>query len=99
MTGWASWTTVNVFAGTGGVRTVELGVLTGNLSVHTTWTGSEAVVAIQYSGGSDWYTMAGSPVPCRSEEESRALHQLAVEAVQEGGGAVLSPQTHHPQAG
>lgn len=99
MTGWASWTTVNVFSGTGGVRTVELGVLTGNLSVHTTWHGTEADVAIQYSGGSDWYTMAGSPVPCSSEEESRALHQAAVEAVQAGRGAVLSRPAHRPGTG
>ncbi|MFJ8696447.1 hypothetical protein [Streptomyces roseolilacinus] len=99
MTGWASWTTVNVFSGTGGVRTVELGVLTGNLSVHTTWYGTEADVAIQYSGGSDWYTMAGSPVPCHSEEESRALHQWAVEVVQAGGGAVLSLPAYRPRTG
>ncbi|MCP9958106.1 MULTISPECIES: hypothetical protein [Streptomyces] len=99
MSGWASWTTVNVFAGAGGVRTVELGVLTGNLSVHTTWQGTEADVAVQYSGGSDWYTMAGSPVPCRSEEESRALHQAAVEAVQTGRGAVLDPLAHRHRTG
>ncbi|AOT60022.1 MULTISPECIES: hypothetical protein [Streptomyces] len=101
MTGWASWTTVNVFSGTGGVRTVELGVMTGDVSVHTTWTGTEAVVAVQYSGGSEWYTMAGSPVPCRSEEESRALHQAAVDAVRQGGsgGAVLTLPRHHHHFG
>lgn len=89
MTAWASWTTVEVYAGAGGVQTDEIGVLTGDLTVHTTWHGTEADVAVQYSGGSEWYTLTGSPVACHSEEQSRALHQAAVEAVRMGGGATL----------
>lgn len=81
---WASWTTLGVFAGTGGVRTEEVGVVSGDLTVHTTWTERQAEVAVQYSGASDWFTLAGSPVPCRSEEESRSLHQSVVEAVRAG---------------
>ncbi|GAA4908952.1 hypothetical protein ACFPM3_12215 [Streptomyces coeruleoprunus] len=91
MSAWASWTTTGVITGTGGVRTKELGVVTGDLTVHTTWYGTEADVAVQYSGSSEWYTLEGSPVPCHSEEESRRLHQDAVEAVKEGRGATVSP--------
>ncbi|MFE5804849.1 hypothetical protein OG444_01710 [Streptomyces sp. NBC_01232] len=84
---WASWTTTGVFAGRGGVRTEEAGVLNGDLTVHTTWSAPEAHVAVQYSGGSDWFTVAGSPVRCESEEGSRLLHQAVVDAVRAGGAA------------
>lgn len=69
--------------------TVEAGVVTGDLTVHTTWADNEARVAVQYSGASDWFTMSGSPVPCASEEESRDLHDAVVAAVREGSGATV----------
>src|SRR5687768_14286770 len=65
---WASWTTTGIYAGAGGVLTEEVGVISGDLTVHTTWSDSQAQIAVQFSGASDWYTMAGSPVPCPSEE-------------------------------
>ncbi|MFD3807231.1 hypothetical protein ACFWSF_15725 [Streptomyces sp. NPDC058611] len=90
---WASWTTVNVFAGRGGVRTEEAGALTGDLTVHTTWTGAEARVSVQYSGSSDWFTLAGSPLPCASERDSRDLHDVVVELVRAGKAADGLPPT------
>lgn len=69
--------------------TVEGGVVTGDLTVHTTWAEREARVAVQYSGASDWFTMSGSPVPCETEEESRDLHDAVVAAVREGHGATV----------
>ncbi|MFF8955518.1 hypothetical protein [Streptomyces sp. NPDC014894] len=84
---WASWTTTGVYSGRGGVLTEEVGPLTGDLSVHTTWADGEARIAVQYSGASDWFTLSGSPIPCATEEDSRALHQAVVEAVEQGGGA------------
>jgi hypothetical protein len=86
---WASWTTSGVFAGSGGVRTEEAGLVNGDLTVHTTWSDGQAAVAVQYSGASDWFTLAGSPVPCPSEEASRSFHQSIVEAVRAGGGATV----------
>ncbi|SFD76229.1 hypothetical protein [Streptomyces aidingensis] len=83
---WASWTTQGVFTGPGGVRTDEMGVVTGDLTVHTTWVGDRADVTVQYTGASDWFTLSGSPVECHSEEASRALHQAVVEVVRVGGG-------------
>ncbi|MFF3247262.1 hypothetical protein ACFYWY_26880 [Streptomyces sp. NPDC002870] len=84
---WASWTTTGIYAGAGGVLTEEVGVISGDLTVHTTWSEDQAQIAVQFSGASDWYTMAGSPVPCASEEASRTLHQSIVEAVREAAGA------------
>jgi hypothetical protein len=92
---WASWTTTGVYSGRGGVLTDEVGVLTGDLTVHTTWASGEARVAVQYSGASDWFTMTGSPIACATEDESRVLHQAIVQAVADGGGATVPslPQT------
>ncbi|MFJ4687266.1 hypothetical protein [Streptomyces sp. NPDC088789] len=87
---WASWTTPGIFSGRGGVHTDETGILTGDLTVHTTWDGTEVDITVQYTGTSDWYTVTGSPVTCRSERHSRALHQAVVAAVRAGGGVTLS---------
>ncbi|MFI9275660.1 hypothetical protein ACIGXM_33885 [Kitasatospora sp. NPDC052896] len=86
---WAAWTTKHLNSGPGGVRTVEVGVMTGDLTVHTTWTGSEAVLTVQYTGALDWHTLEGSPLPAGDENTARALHQHAVEAVKAGGGTGL----------
>jgi len=84
-----SWTTQGVFTGPGGVRTDEAGIVTGDLTVHTTWDARQAVVQVQYTGTSLRYTLTGSPVPCSSQPESRDLHQAVVEAVRAGGGATV----------
>lgn len=86
---WASWTTSGIFAGAGGVSTDEVGVIAGDLTVHTTWAAGQAQIAIQFSGASDWFTMTGSPAACPSEEASRTLHQAVVEAVRDGAGATV----------
>lgn len=77
---WASWTTPRVITGGGGVRTVEVGVLRGELDIHTTWAEEQAIVTVQHSGSAEWYTVEGSPVPCATEEESRDLHQRVIDA-------------------
>jgi hypothetical protein len=78
-----------VFSGRGGVLTDEAGVLSGDLTVHTTWADDTAQITVQYTGAIDWFTMSGSPVPCHSEEDSRHLHETAVRAVREGGAATV----------
>ncbi|MFC9930898.1 hypothetical protein [Streptomyces sp. NPDC127190] len=92
---WASWTTPGVFTGRGGARTDEAGIVTGDLTVHTTWDGRQADIAVQYTGTSDWFTLTGSPVPCRTEVQSRELHQAVVDAVRAGGLATV-PRPHEP---
>ncbi|WP_411104188.1 hypothetical protein [Streptomyces sp. cmx-4-9] len=92
---WASWTTCGVFTGRGGVKTEAGPLLTGELDVHTTWSQDDglAQVAVQYSGGSEWLTLAGSPAACSSEEASRGLHEAVLGAVRAGGGATLPLRT------
>lgn len=71
-------------------------VLTGELDIHTTWTEADGLahVTVQYSGGSDWLPLAGSPVPCPSEEASRALHDAVIHSVR--AGAILPLSTDRP---
>jgi hypothetical protein len=84
-----TWTTTGVFTGRGGARTDGAGTVTGELTVRTTWDGKQAEVKVQYSGTAQWFTLVGSPVPCPSQQDSRRLHQAVVEAVREGGGAIV----------
>lgn len=93
---WASWTTVGVTSGTGGVRTHEMGIVNGDLNVHTTWVDDWATITVQYSGDDDWFTVAGSPVACSSERGSRDLHQAMVEAARQGGGVTVHDIRHAP---
>ncbi|MCC9306589.1 hypothetical protein LN042_05615 [Kitasatospora sp. RB6PN24] len=87
---WATWTTKNVWAGPGGVRTVEGAQLNGDLSVHTTWTGTEAILTVQYTDAQDWFTLQGSPIEVGDEQAARSWHQHAVEAVRGGNGGALT---------
>ncbi|MEU6510279.1 hypothetical protein [Streptomyces sp. NPDC046942] len=88
----ASWTTTSVFTGRGGARTEEAGIVTGELTVRTTWSAGQADVAVQYSGTSQWFTLTGSPVRCPTRQDSRNLHQAVVEAVKAGDGATVPHQ-------
>ncbi|MDY0816509.1 hypothetical protein [Kitasatospora purpeofusca] len=84
---WATWTTQSIISGPGGVTTVEIGPISGDLTVHTTWVDGEARLTVQYTGALDWYTVAGSPVPAADETIARAVHQAMVNAVKAGKGS------------
>ncbi|MFI6154623.1 hypothetical protein ACIBCA_18270 [Kitasatospora sp. NPDC051170] len=84
---WATWTTQSIISGPGGVTTVEVGPISGDLTLHTTWVDGEARLTVQYSGALDWYTVAGSPVAAADETTARAIHQAMVNGVKQGGGA------------
>ncbi|WP_030776781.1 hypothetical protein [Streptomyces sp. NRRL F-2664] len=92
MPAWASWTTPAVYAAPRGVRICDGRVLTGEIGVHTTWTETEqlAHITVQYTGANDWHPLPGSPVPCRSEEASRTLHDTVVHAIQTGQTGLLA---------
>ncbi|GGZ47662.1 hypothetical protein [Streptomyces subrutilus] len=84
--GWASWTTTGIYSAAGGVLTEEQGLMSGDLTLHTTWTGDHVLLSVQYTGASEWFTLAGGRLPCASEEESREVHQRLVEAVRHSTG-------------
>ncbi|MFJ9777218.1 hypothetical protein ACIRVF_39305 [Kitasatospora sp. NPDC101157] len=82
--------TTGVAAGPGGVMTVEVGVVTGDLTLRTTWDGAQALLDVQYDGADEWYTVEGSPVPAPSAAAAEAAHHAIVEAVRRGGAATAA---------
>ncbi|MGH3086334.1 MAG: hypothetical protein ACRDSJ_03315 [Rubrobacteraceae bacterium] len=54
------YTTIN--STTGGVMTVEVGTITGELEVRAKPTPRGVEVTVRYAGARDWYTVEGSPV-------------------------------------
>ncbi|GAA2469456.1 hypothetical protein ACFPFX_25835 [Streptomyces mauvecolor] len=77
-----------VTAGPGGAMTDEVGVITGDLTVHTTRLPNNLVgVQVQYTGTEEWYTLTGSPVTV-TDGELEGYHERVVAAVEHGEEAV-----------
>ncbi|MET8624651.1 hypothetical protein ABZW30_12995 [Kitasatospora sp. NPDC004669] len=79
--------TTGIPAGPGGVMTVEVGVVTGDLTLRTTWDGRQALLAVTYDGAEEWYTVEGAPVPAATRAAAQAAHQAMADAVRRGGAA------------
>jgi hypothetical protein len=76
-----------VVAGPGGVRTIEAGVVTGELMVATADRGNGAArISARTTDTNQWYELEGSPtlIPATG---LAVLHQAALNAVLAGGGA------------
>jgi hypothetical protein len=79
-----------VNAGAGGAMTIEVGIITGDLTVATTDLGDHtARVMIQYAGADEWYQLDGSPAPI-PQAGLPALHHRVLQAVTRRGGARAS---------
>lgn len=96
---WASWTTTGIQSSRAGVETVEAGVLRGELDIHTTWAEGQAIVAVQYTGAAEWFTLRGSPVPCPTEQASRDLHQALVDSARSGDASAVLRELASTAAG
>ncbi|MEU1690031.1 hypothetical protein ABZ590_00165 [Streptomyces hirsutus] len=81
-----AWYQDNVPAGPGGAMTDDVGVITGDLTVHTELgdDGHSAHVTIQYTGAEEWYTLTGSPAPV-SDGDLAAYHQDLLARIRRGG--------------
>ncbi|WP_433892538.1 hypothetical protein [Streptomyces sp. CA-111067] len=78
-----------VTAGPGGVMTVQVGVVSGELTVATRQLpDGRARVAVQYTGAEEWYEIQGSPLPV-PDGGLPALHQRVLDGVRAGGPASL----------
>ncbi|WP_405943273.1 hypothetical protein [Streptomyces sp. NBC_00932] len=69
--------------------TDEVGVITGDLTVHTARLAS---VTLQYTGAEEWYTLTGSPatVPDKGLD---SFHAVVLAAVALGGEATVRNRT------
>ncbi|MFJ9775508.1 hypothetical protein ACIRVF_30395 [Kitasatospora sp. NPDC101157] len=66
--------------------TVEVGVITGDLTLRTTWDGHQALLDVQYDGADEWYTVEGSPLPPPDRACVLAVHKAMTAAMERGGG-------------
>ncbi|MEE1782772.1 hypothetical protein PUR71_07560 [Streptomyces sp. SP17BM10] len=77
--------TTGISAGPGGVMTVDVGVITGDLTLRTTWNGAQALLDVQYTGADEWYTVENSPVPASDQGSAQAVHEAMIAAMERGG--------------
>ena len=64
---------------TGGVMTVEVGAITGELELQTHPTGNDHEIRalVRYAGARDQYTVVGSPIPTTDPHQD--THDLILE--------------------
>ncbi|MEU6974031.1 hypothetical protein AB0A71_41210 [Kitasatospora aureofaciens] len=79
--------TTGIAAGPGGVMTVEVGVITGELTLRTAWDGRFAILSVQYDGAAEWYAVEGSPVPALDRGSVQAVHEAMTAAICRGAEA------------
>ncbi|MYT34060.1 hypothetical protein [Streptomyces sp. MspMP-M5] len=88
--------TDRVTAGPGGAMTVQVGVITGDLTVTTTDRGDgTARVVVQYTGAEDRYDLEGGPVRIPPGGVA-ALHRAVLGAVRTGGAAQVPGTAPRP---
>ncbi|MFF3113589.1 hypothetical protein ACFVSN_30895 [Kitasatospora sp. NPDC057904] len=79
--------TTGITAGPGGVMTVDVGVITGDLTLRTTWNGRQVLLDVQYDGADEWYTVQDSPVPAPDQASALAVHEAMIAVMERGGGS------------
>ncbi|MEU8816061.1 hypothetical protein [Actinoplanes sp. NPDC048796] len=68
--------TTDIVAGPGGVMTDEVGVVTGDLTLRTELTGTDAVVRVQYKDAGEWYTVTGAKASLKDPADAEAIHNV-----------------------
>ena len=69
---------------TGGVLTVEVGAITGDLELLTRPAEGEIEAEVRYAGASDIYTVNGSPVP--TTDTHHKAHEAILRTLTTPGG-------------
>ncbi|WP_433870627.1 hypothetical protein [Saccharopolyspora sp. CA-218241] len=59
----------------GGVRTDEVGVITGDLELATECEAGAVVVWLRYAGADEWYRISGADVELHDARDHAALHR------------------------
>jgi hypothetical protein len=71
--------TTDITAGPGGVMTVEVGVVTGDLTLRTELSGNgDVTVRVQYKGADEWYGVQGATAHLKDKADLDAVHTIAV---------------------
>ncbi len=71
--------TTDITAGPGGVMTVEVGVITGELTLRTELSGGgDVTVRAQYKDADEWYGVQGATAHLADPADLDAVHAVAV---------------------
>jgi hypothetical protein len=71
--------TTDITPGPGGVMTVDVGVVTGPLTLKTELAESgDVTVRVQYKDADEWYAVQGGKAQLSAQEDLDALHGIAV---------------------
>jgi hypothetical protein len=63
----------------GGVMTLEVGVVTGDLELHTSAADDGTLtMRIRYAGADEWYTVEGGPYRLHDPRDHEVLHEVLV---------------------
>ncbi|WP_255308032.1 hypothetical protein [Streptomyces marincola] len=63
----------------GGVMTKEVGVVTGELELHTAGSPDGALtLRIRYAGADEWYTVEGGPYRLHDPRDHEVLHDILI---------------------
>lgn len=71
--------TTDITAGPGGVMTVEVGVVTGALTLRTEISGDgDVTVRVQYKDADEWYAVQGATAHLADPADLDAVHAVAI---------------------
>ncbi|MGP4112859.1 hypothetical protein ACTWP5_18365 [Streptomyces sp. 4N509B] len=64
----------------GGVMTAEVGVITGELELHTTADPKDGglTLRVRYAGAAEWYTAPGGPYRLHDPRDHEVVHDVLV---------------------
>lgn len=89
--------------GPGGVMTVEVGVVTGELTLRTEITDAGAVtLRVQYKDAAEWYEVAGGRITLPDSVPrpvAEAVHQLVLGVLTRGGAVPPGSEGWTPHGG
>ncbi|XVV03647.1 hypothetical protein ACQPW3_41120 [Actinosynnema sp. CA-248983] len=63
-------------AGPGGVMTDEVGVITGELELRTTFANGVVRAKVRYEGADEWYAITGASCRLADQRDHAAVHQV-----------------------
>jgi hypothetical protein len=71
--------TKDLTAGPGGVMTVEVGVVTGELTLRTELSANgDVTLRVRYKGADEWYAVQGATAHLADKADLDAVHTIAV---------------------
>ncbi|WP_374238088.1 hypothetical protein [Actinoplanes sp. DH11] len=68
----------DIVPGPGGVMTDEVGVVTGELTLRSTFADGKVALSVQYKDAEEWYGVTGASANLADPSDLDAVHAIAV---------------------